>query len=151
MIPMKDFPIIIITISICMIGLTIAQGILISKAAFIFLFVILLVCLTGSSITMYFKLSSINKSYEQEMLNLVEKSKLPGDELTEMMHAISILNKYGVSYTVDLLTKEIHATLSMGMYTRMSVANNISPNVYYYITGTDVVLNKTNNDTNVQD
>ena len=150
MIPMKDFPIIIFAISICMIGLTIVQEFLISKTAFIFLFIILLVCLVGSSITMYFKLSSINKSFEQEMLNLVEKSKIPGNELTEMMRSISILNKYGVTYTVDLLTREIHATLSMGMYTRMSVANNISPNVYYYITGTDVVLNKQNNDTNVQ-
>ena len=79
-------------------------------------------------------------------VNFAIKSK----HLKELAESCIKLDKYGVPYVINVMNNEIHAELTMGMYTRMSVANNLDSNVFYHITGTDIVLTKNNKDTNVQ-
>ena len=68
--------------------------------------------------------------------------ELTSHDIKKLHQACIKLDKYGVQYKIDLEEVMIHAYVSMGMYTRMSVADNLDYAVAYHITGTDKILVK---------
>mgnify|MGYP004492331329 CR=1 FL=1 len=84
-------------------------------------------------------------------MNIIEDEiKITSKELQDLADSCKILDAYGVHYSIDIRRKEIHATINMGMYTRMSVSDKLKDNILYHIDGTDITLVKHNKDINVQ-
>lgn len=83
--------------------------------------------------------------YDEFQQIIVKLSKPPEINITrndikKLDVACSKLDKYGISYKIDFVDMKIDTEISMSLYTRMSIANNLDPNVHYHISGTDVIL-----------
>ena len=90
------------------------------------------------SYTLVIKLSN-------ELVNELEDTKplgLDTEDIKRLGRACEKLDKYNVDYSVDYNTRNIIAHVTIGLYTRMSVANNLDSSVEYHIIGTDKVLVK---------
>lgn len=105
------------------------------------IFVMLLsIFISVLSLTLVAKLSN-------ELVHEIEEPKPIGlntEDLKRLGKACEKLDKYNVEYVIDYNTREIMAYVSIGLYTRMSVANNLDSSVKYHIIGTDKVLVKQN-------
>ena len=146
----KDYPKITLVIAILVCIISIISETPLSDKFFTGSFAVLTtVLMTGYTILSHTAMAKLYK-VALEKDEEIDGMEISDIELREILHACIRLDKYNVRYTIDLTNREIHADLSMGMYTRMSVANNLDSNVFYHITGTDIVLTKNNKDTNVQ-
>lgn len=67
---------------------------------------------------------------------------LPLSDIKQIGMVCNKLDKYGVAYDIDHDTNKIIAHVTMGLYTRMLVADNLDDCVRYHIVGTDTVLVK---------
>lgn len=156
MFSIKDYPkiSIIVTLIVCILAI-------VSETSFADKFIpgafAVLICsimvpytvLSCSAMAGLYKAINDNTDNNEEVINDIN-SIITSKHLKELAESCAKLDKYNVPYTVNLLNNEIHAEITMGMYTRMSVADNLDYNVFYHITGTDIVLTKNNKDTNVQ-
>lgn len=91
------------------------------------------------SFTLITKLST---SLTNEIAKSSKYSKITPDVVRDIGRACVKLDKYNVSYNIDLETGRVLAHVTMGLYTRMSVSNNLDSLVSYHIIGTDTVLLK---------
>ena len=63
-------------------------------------------------------------------------------EIKRLGSACTTLDKYGIKYTINYTNRVVDAYVTMGMYTRMSVADNLEYGVNYHIQGTETILVK---------
>lgn len=81
-----------------------------------------------------------------ELFNVIEdntpKFNINSDNIKVLGKACHILDKYNVHYSINFETCRIDAYVSMGLYTRMSVSNNLESIVNYHINGTNTILVK---------
>lgn len=73
------------------------------------------------------------------------KASIDTSVIKELGIACATLDNYHISYKIDMMNEKILADVTMGMYTRMSVANKLHDCVLYRIIGTDTVLVKPTN------
>ena len=76
------------------------------------------------------------------MINESNDVVITPDDIKRLGRACVKLDKYNVLYEIDLERALVVAHVSMGMYTRMSVADNLDHSVEYHIVGTNTVLVK---------
>lgn len=91
-------------------------------------------------------LTLVNK-LSNELVHEIEDAKpivLSNDDIKRLGKACEKLDKYNVDYNIDYTTRDINAYVTIGLYTRMSVADNLDSSVKYHIIGTDKILVKQN-------
>ena len=80
-----------------------------------------------------------------ELVNEIDRKKIidiPIEDIKKLGNICNKLDKYNVQYEIDYNSMIVIAYVSIGMYTRMSVSNNLEYGVHYHIIGTDKVLVK---------
>ena len=106
------------------------------------------ILMTISSMAIAFLSYTLVTKLSNELVNEIEETKplgLDTEDIKRLGKACEKLDKYNVDYNIDYNTRNIIAHVTIGMYTRMSVANNLDSSVEYHIIGTDKILVKPSN------
>lgn len=110
------------------------------------LIVILMIVVTTAAIILMTVLSTtIVHKLASEITTMINESNdidITPEDIKRLGRACVKLDKYNVLYEIDLERAVIVAHVSMGMYTRMSVADNLDYSVEYHIVGTNTILYK---------
>ena len=117
-------------------GIGIGNSVLITINTIILAIVSIVIALL--SVTLVTKLSN-------ELVSEIEDTKPLGLDISDIKRlgrACEKLDKYNVDYAIDYNTRNIIAHVTIGLYTRMSVADNLDSSVEYHIIGTDKILVK---------
>lgn len=109
------------------------------------LMVILIVLTVAVIISMTLLSTTIVHKLASEITTMINESddiNITPEDIKRLGRACVKLDKYNVLYEIDLKRAIIVAHVSMGMYTRMSVADNLDYSVEYHIVGTNTILVK---------
>lgn len=106
--------------------------------------VLCIVITVAAIITMALLSTTIVHKLASEITVMINKSNvtITPEDIKRLGRACVKLDKYNVLYEIDLERALVVAHVSMGMYTRMSVADNLDHSVEYHIVGTNTILVK---------